>query len=203
MVERDESGLAQAQKVLNLFIQAIDVWRDLERVFPIRDRNRFTNSDSASEVTEQELQLEEREFWYRLVLAANFRKFVNRKEVLYLPDVLQALIDLGKISADNDDVGLLRKEFEAVYAGRAQILSFDDGQGNTLSAFETVNSLLHGLFLHGNPKLVAEIGMVSQGLRRHAVFEWLDFYRPLLELLAKAATETSEGGEWEPDIEKT
>jgi hypothetical protein len=159
MVERDEPDLVQAQEVLDLFIQAVDVWRDLERVFPIRKPGSFTFSVSASDVTAQELELEEKEFWIGLVLAANFRKFVLQNDPLYLPKVAQALIDLRKIPEDSIDVAFLREEFEAVYAGKKQIGSFDDGQGNTLSAFKIVDNLLHGLFLHGNPERVATIEM--------------------------------------------
>jgi len=186
-----------------LFIQAVGVWRDLERVFAIRERGSFTFTVSSSGVTAQELELQEKEFWYGLVLAANFRKFVFQKEDLYLPTVAQALIDLGKIPAGSDAVGFIREEFEAVHSGKIQIGSYDNGQGKTLSAYEIVDNLLHGLFLHGNSKRVSNLEMFTQGLKSLAVWEWLAYYRPLLELLADAVADPSEGGGSGPEVEET
>ena len=172
------------EEVVQLFRRAVDVWRDMERVFQIEAPNRFQWIVHSSKMGEDEISRHEKEFWYRLVLAANFRKFVHHTESVYLPQVLEALITLGWAPASHDDVEFLRQEFRSVHEGKKQIASYENGRGRSFSAFQIVDHLLHSLFLHSNSIRLAEIDELPQQFKSSALWEWLAFYRPLLDLLA-------------------
>lgn len=172
------------EDVIRLFRRAVDFWRDLERVFPIENPTKFQWIVNAKTLSDEELVREEKEYWHRVVLAANFRKFATQSEILYLPKVLDALVKLGHVRASHSDVEWLANEFASVHKGQKQLGTYKNGQGKSFSAFQIVDHIIHSLFLHGNSGRLAEIDNMPQRLLSAALWEWLASYRPLLDLLA-------------------
>jgi hypothetical protein len=189
------SSHVSPEEVVKLFRRAVDVWRDMERVFHIEAPNKFQLLLNGTKMGEDDIAQREREYWYRLVLAANFRKFAHHTDGVYLPRVLEALITLGWAPASHDDVEFLRLEFKSVHEGRRQIGSYENGRGKSFSSFQIVDHLLHSLFLHSNSSRLAEIDELPQDFKSSALWEWLAFYRPLLDLLASTVEKIPEAPE--------
>lgn len=178
-------GHTSPDEVIRIFAHSVEVWRRLEVAFPIREHYRHQIIVSSSTIGEEELALQSQEYWNRLVLAANLRKFLNQKEEIYLPRVLEAFIRLGRIDADNSDVVALRDQIEKMHSGESQIGMYQVDNGPSLSAWQVVEALLHGAFLHWNSRKHASIEGLGEGLTRQALWEWIASYRPILNLLAE------------------
>lgn len=184
MTENDFQNRGSAESVIADFTAAVGMWRRLEKAFPIREHYRYQIFTSASAVTDEALAANEREYWNRLVLAANCRKFFWKKDTVFLPNVVRAFIELGLIQGDDDEVALLEKRIGEMHAGKPQIGSYQMDGGKALSAYQVVDALLHGAFLHGDSKKDAIVHGLGEALTHQALWEWLATYRPLLNHLA-------------------
>lgn len=157
-------------ELLEVFCRAAEYHMELEKHFPIPAH------DIYSLVPGQTNQ--HKDAWNRLVLAASFRKFVvDSNEPVYLPKVLQVLVELGAQSATKQQILEFRRQLNAIKKGHPIIGKFDVGDGRSWTAWQVVDALLNGMFLHADLRNSAKAGEWNAWMKDQSLFEWLGAFR--------------------------
>lgn len=131
---------------------------------------------------------QEKDFFNRLVLAASFRKFViDSKEPVYLPTVLAALTELGFLNATAEEQHKYRKDLNDMKRGELALGRFNVGDGREWTAWQVVDALLNGLFLHADQRVAWDAIKWTSWMRDQSLFEWLAVSRSTFLGLYKTA----------------
>lgn len=157
-------------EILEVFCRAAEYHIELEKHFPIPAHDTYSLVPGQSN--------QQQDAWNRLVLAASFRKFVvDVNEPVYLPKVLQVLVQLGAQSADRKQILKFRTELNSIKKGKPIIGNFDVGDGRTWSAWQVVDALLNGMFLHADLRNSAKAAEWNAWMKDQSLFEWLGAFR--------------------------